>query len=277
MMADNEALVDEVKALCRADKKAKVEWCAWCDLHVNGTKDPSRLTTFNLQTFMDEYNSGITWADAAAHAAVSGAARPTKGNWGDDAVDKGGDPQVRDLAESVKMGQRVSSAWKAAWVHYAATYGRGTMDPSKHTTEFLASFFEFLGQGFCGGGGGGDGGAYSMGCGMQGGMQGPAKRPRTGDLMSLPALMGAGRPSGGINLGAPVQDKIQSIVSGFGKGNTQDPITEVMAERVRAMQKVDPTKKQLWADFCDQQGGTTKDPRRHSIQALEEFLGLYDN
>lgn len=265
--APDPRLVEEVKNLCRADMRTKVEWCAWCDIHVNGTKDPNRLSAENLDSFLTDYNAGVTWADASAHRLAGGGGPPLGANG---APPSGkAQPDLQELAEAVKLGQRVSPSWKAAWASYAQAYGNGMYDPSKHTKDFLISYLEFLGQGSSGGSVGGWATSARP-------AQGPAKRPRLEDLSALPAMMGSQRRplSGGFGV---VQDKIQSILSDMSRGGSEDPSVSTMAERVRELQKNDQVMKQQWSDFCDERASGTKDPRRHSRDTLEEFLQLYDS
>lgn len=273
--APDPGLVEEVKNLCRSDLKAKVEWCAWCDIHVKGTKDPRRMSTENLDSFIADYSAGMTWADESAHqrAGGGGISRPSQSaqTWGNGSPSSGkGQLDVQELADAIKLGQRVSPSWKAAWVQYGKAYGNGTYDPSKHTKDFLVSFFEWLGSS---GSSSPDDWAT-----VERPSQGPAKRLRVEDLSALPSMMGSHRQplSGGFSR---VEDKIQSIVSGinFSRGGLEDPDVSAMAERVRELQKGDPIKKQQWSDFCDERASGTKDPRRHSGETLDEFLQLYDS
>ena len=52
----------------------------------------------------------------------------------------------------------------------------------------------------------------------------------------------------------------------------QDFRTQELVNRVKALQKTDPTANQSWKEFCDEHGKGTYDPTRHKADTLEMFL-----
>merc|ERR1712137_736401 len=54
-------------------------------------------------------------------------------------------------------------------------------------------------------------------------------------------------------------------------GTPLSPMKMELVERIKAYQKGDPQQKETWASFC----GSTKDPARHSVEKLQEFVSSY--
>mmetsp|Transcript_25999 Transcript_25999/g.81633 ORF Transcript_25999/g.81633 Transcript_25999/m.81633 type:complete len:245 (+) Transcript_25999:60-794(+) len=224
--ASFDALVTKVKEMCRSSPSVKEQWCAWCDSCQGGTKDPKRIDTESLRSFLMSYESG-TPAGGGGARWVKSVPMPTPvAAMGMKGGGRGGGQEQPDLAEAVKVGQRVSPSFKAAWVGFCQMQNHKTFDPSRHTKEFLSSYFEYIGEQ-----------AAAIVPAMPTPAEGPAaKRQRT-----------APDPS-------------------------SDPAAVALAERVKQAQREDPTKKQMWSDYCDSEAKGTKDPMRHSVQSLELFL-----
>ena len=62
-------LAAEIKQLQRSDPNAKQAWRNYCDMNLNGIKDPSRHDEVTLNTFMEFLNSGATVPAAARRSA----------------------------------------------------------------------------------------------------------------------------------------------------------------------------------------------------------------
>lgn len=243
---------EEVKNLCRNDSRAKEVWRSWTDQNASGTKDPTRLSPESLDQFLSEFYSGVAATGGGMNGGMNGGfnggmKRPVVLA----APAAGGAPDA-ELGQIVKAGQRVSPAWKAAWVQFATEQGGGKYDPTKHTKEFLVSFLEWLGSSATGQASGPSLGPSPRPSGPMGALgggafkpsivapgQGPAKKPRTAPVVS------------------------------------QDPNVAAMAQQVRDAQKSDPNLKQQWSDFCDANAGGTKDPSRHSVDTLTAFLQMF--
>eukprot|EP00927_Polykrikos_kofoidii_P044722 TRINITY_DN38610_c0_g1_i1.p1 TRINITY_DN38610_c0_g1~~TRINITY_DN38610_c0_g1_i1.p1 ORF type:complete len:233 (-),score=40.58 TRINITY_DN38610_c0_g1_i1:244-942(-) len=48
-----------------------------------------------------------------------------------------------------------------------------------------------------------------------------------------------------------------------------------MVERIKEMQRTDPTAKEQWGAYCDNQGGGVRDPAKHDVIFLQDFLSRY--
>eukprot|EP00933_Yihiella_yeosuensis_P077160 TRINITY_DN8734_c2_g1_i1.p1 TRINITY_DN8734_c2_g1~~TRINITY_DN8734_c2_g1_i1.p1 ORF type:complete len:255 (-),score=43.34 TRINITY_DN8734_c2_g1_i1:165-929(-) len=247
-------LVDQVKSICRQDINAKNQWCAWCDSNAEGTKDPNRLTPDMLTSFLSAFHGG--------QISVGGKGG---GKGGFSAASPGGG--TAEIAQFVKLGQKFSPAWKVAWSQYCTTYGEGCFDPARHSFDFLQNFLELVGTG----------GVEIMNSDpitrvttrahMLGGGP-PAKRPRTALGGSYGGSVGGGSYGGSVG-GYPSSNTSHS------QGSEGDRI----AQQIKQMQKLDPVKKQMWSDFCDQnytatRGQATKDPTRVPLDQLREFMHL---
>jgi len=242
-------VIERVKALCRSDVAAKSQWCTWCDANLGGTKDPTRMDTETLQQFFHEYESGTISALekralAAAMQASSAASRPLPKM-----------PDQHELAEVIKIGQRVSASWKNAWVLFCKVKGNGVYDPLKHPKEFLQSFLEFLGA--HGANGLQDPHAtFTMSTLSQATMVPPPKRP----CLGTPQQQHSG-----------VQHADSNNFVAWATDTSESTLDE-LAEDVKKLQRVDPMRKWQWSEFCDQHGGGVKDPMRHNVEMLQAFL-----
>jgi len=244
-------LIERVKALCRSDVNAKGQWCTWCDANVGGTKDPTRMDTETLQQFFHEYESGTISALAAAMQASNVTSRPLPKAM----------PEQHELAEVIKIGQRVSQSWKTAWVTFCKMKGNGVYDPLKHPKEFLMAYLEFLGvQGM--NGLQDPNASYAMATPPQAAMVPPLKRPCLGTPQQQHSGASAYRQQ---------SPALTHGVEGWGAENSDSSLAE-MAEEVKRLQRVDPTRKQQWSEFCDLHGGGVKDPMRHSADTLQAFM-----
>eukprot|EP00416_Gambierdiscus_australes_P019208 CAMPEP_0171083232 /NCGR_PEP_ID=MMETSP0766_2-20121228/17591_1 /TAXON_ID=439317 /ORGANISM="Gambierdiscus australes, Strain CAWD 149" /LENGTH=255 /DNA_ID=CAMNT_0011540655 /DNA_START=24 /DNA_END=788 /DNA_ORIENTATION=+ len=214
---DADELVQRVKALCRSSPEAKSRWCTWCDSFQGGTKDPTRMETDVLVAFFQDLESG-----GEALGPMSGAM--PGGSMVGGGAPKAGQDQP-DLAEAVKVGQRCSQSFKAAWVSFCTMKGQKTFDPTRHTKEFLVSYFDHLGA-----------------CAMAG----------PGAMQQMPTVVSGKR--------ARTSDV------------NPDPNLPPLAEQVKMIQRADPLKWQLWAEYCDAEAQGTKDPMLHTVQSLRHFL-----
>mmetsp|Transcript_94450 Transcript_94450/g.219439 ORF Transcript_94450/g.219439 Transcript_94450/m.219439 type:complete len:264 (+) Transcript_94450:87-878(+) len=244
-------LVEKVKVLCRSDPTAKSQWCAWCDAHMGGTKDPGRMDSDSLHLFFSEFESGTITAPSPVVTSTG-----TKGS--------GKGFEQPDLAEAVKVGQRASSSWKTAWVSFCTVHGNGVFDPAKHTKEFLQSYMEFLGAQA----------AVALEPQNTGFM---VTSPVSSATPVAPAASVAGTV--GVQPGGLWYTPSTSPVTSppakrqcTGNGAAADPALTGLAEQVKQLQKTDPVRKQQWSEFCDQQAGGVKDPMRHTLETLQTFL-----
>uniref|UniRef100_A0A7S4RB83 Uncharacterized protein n=1 Tax=Alexandrium monilatum TaxID=311494 RepID=A0A7S4RB83_9DINO len=160
-------LLAKVTGLIRSSPSAKAEWQAWCDRHAGGVRDASRMDLGSLEFFFVDYERGGILEGHSRGAAVQGPAWPPLAAAAppvpstshvplqgpaaiqpvavERAVPQVG-PEQPELAQAVKLGQRASPAWKAAWVGYCQRHGHARFDPTRHTREFLLTFLDFAGS-----------------------------------------------------------------------------------------------------------------------------------
>mmetsp|Transcript_84004 Transcript_84004/g.166838 ORF Transcript_84004/g.166838 Transcript_84004/m.166838 type:complete len:279 (+) Transcript_84004:77-913(+) len=256
-------LVERVKALCRSDVTAKSQWCTWCDANVGGTKDPTRMDTDTLQQFFHEYESGTITALAAAMQAAHTASRPPPKAL----------PEQHELAEVVKIGQRVSVSWKNAWVSFCKLRGNGVYDPLKHPKEFLQSYLEFLGNQGQNALQDPNNAIFAMTTPPQATMVPPLKRPKVAELGTVQQRH-SGPQYPKIEPQEAIVHGVEAVNHGFeawGTDNSEPNLAE-LTEEVKRLQRMDPFKKQQWSEFCDLNGGGVKDPMRHNLETLQAFM-----
>eukprot|EP00933_Yihiella_yeosuensis_P011443 TRINITY_DN118765_c0_g1_i1.p1 TRINITY_DN118765_c0_g1~~TRINITY_DN118765_c0_g1_i1.p1 ORF type:complete len:267 (-),score=66.13 TRINITY_DN118765_c0_g1_i1:101-901(-) len=264
MAGSHEDLVIQIKDLCRADQNAKAQWCSWCSSNAEGTKDPNRLTAEMLNSFLIAFNAG----EISAGPQYSGG-KGGKGGWGGGASWGGGFgggggggygmgmPEM-GMPDIISLGQRYSPAWKTAWCTYCSTYGDGMYDPKRHSNEFVQNFLELMATGGMEIMNTDPAAAQNMKIGIEQGFGNPAKRPRS-DYEGYG--MGKGMSSG---------------KGGGGPSHAPGSEGDRIAQNIKQMQKTDPVKKQMWSDFCDQNGDGwgTKDPSRLPLATLQAFLEI---
>lgn len=157
-----------------------------------------------------------------------------------------------DIVNWIKLGQRASGQWKAAWAMYCGLYGQGVNDPARHEEQHLVGFADYLGQ-------------LAM-----------ADLEASGAFVSRPPLQAPlqapkrhGPAPGGMWAGAsPPPMKRQRL---------EDPGQDLVG-RVKAVQRRNPDSKQAWQDFCDAHPTLSgiKDPAKHGPADLEAFLIEYE-
>lgn len=230
---DHATMVTIIKGMQRDDQVAKEQWWALCDHTGGGVRDPAKHDDAFLLTFIRKFQAGERFE-------VPLAAGP--GN----------------LGEMFKEFQRKSKSFKEAWATYCDLHGTGKHDPNKQTQEFLVGFIDFLSRQ-------GSmalamlGGAQMPGMGGMGLMQGPdenpAKRPRTGDLpIMAPLMFGQGGPMG------------------MGSSQSMDPAKDSLVQRIKQFQRSGEHQKQTWWTYADTMKGGVRDPAKHDMTSLQEFI-----
>lgn len=147
--------------------------------------------------------------------------------------------------------QRKSKNFKEAWASYCDLYGNGKHDPTKQSQEFLTGFVDFLGRQ------GGMALAMLGGSGLGG--EPASKRARTfGAMGELPLVAPMG----------PLGMKMLPPSSMA----TQDPVKDRLVQRIKAFQRSGEMEKQTWWTYCDTMKGTVRDPVKHDIHTLQEFI-----
>lgn len=282
-MAGGTSVADRLKEIQRTDVAGRQAWGEWCDAHGGGIRDPAKHAANFVQKFLEAYQNGELSVQKTDDSGSLVLAEPGG---------KGGGKDNRDnsiLIDLLKEGQRRSQHWKHAWSGYCQQFGGGVNDPSKHKTNFLVSFLDYLGQhgtlngdgslaafpGFTGAAGaaaaggssgsavgswaGMDMGAASMGAtwGADALGMSAAKRPRlAGAVHGLLPPVGAGVPSFGMapSSGDAEKDKLVMLVKGY--------------------QRQSEANRDIWQDYCDKALGGVRDPARQKKEVLQQFLLL---
>lgn len=284
-------LIQQIKGYCKEDPSHRARWCTWCDVNTQGTKDPARLPTEMLQAFWTSLQYSPEEEAPPPQPAPARQRQP--------------EPASGDFVDLIKTGQRHSSSWKEAWRLYCDHNGQGTYDPSKHPKEFNISFLEFLGnQGALALKGGPPPAAHQH----QAVVRPSSSRGKPAPKAAPPSFhdaIGSQAPRGAPNapplrpVGAPMEDfdavapreppakrarqEFAPVGGGLGGGRAPRPASswpgpdkniapQKLVQMVKDLQRTDPAKKQLWAEFCDLHAGGVRDPSRHDPTTLEGFL-----
>lgn len=136
------------------------------------------------------------------------------------------------LVDLLKEGQRKSAAWKRCWEQYCHTHGGGVFDPCKHDQNYLVGFLNYLGT--------------------------------SGEQ----ALMtnGGARAGYGMGDGPP----LKKINTGF--ISTGNATKDQLVQAVKMFQRQGEQNKEAWASFCEQSLQGVRDPARHEVAVLQQFL-----
>lgn len=277
-MGSKAELVEQVKALQRSDPGAKQAWWDFCDTQLSGVKDPNKHDEGTLHEFLAGYETGGLPAAAPpprqparqpmrSQASYSPRGQPSYGpparpSYGMAAAAPRWAPAPMfaaqqmggmgdGLTEFVKVGQRQSENWRTAWKIYCAVYGNGINDPSKHDQTFTKGFIDYVGE-----------------LAVQG-----LEALAAEEGVALDHLGGGGKRAAPASFGGPPA-KRQS----FGKGGSAggDPQLAGLVEKVKQLQRTDPTAKQAWWDYCETNLNNIRDPSRHDADALSGFLAAYE-
>eukprot|EP00927_Polykrikos_kofoidii_P030226 TRINITY_DN2603_c0_g1_i1.p1 TRINITY_DN2603_c0_g1~~TRINITY_DN2603_c0_g1_i1.p1 ORF type:complete len:221 (-),score=32.14 TRINITY_DN2603_c0_g1_i1:35-697(-) len=145
------------------------------------------------------------------------------------------------MSDLFKEGQRKSQPWKMAWAAYCDLHG-GKHDPARHDDNFLRYFLDFLGQqGVI---------ALQGGTGME--------------MMGGVGMALAGVPSA-------KRRRTDSSRYTYSDDNAADQLVA----RVKAYQRSSEWNKQQWWDFADTDLGGVRDPAKHDVATLRQFISTY--
>eukprot|EP00927_Polykrikos_kofoidii_P048808 TRINITY_DN43005_c0_g1_i1.p1 TRINITY_DN43005_c0_g1~~TRINITY_DN43005_c0_g1_i1.p1 ORF type:complete len:234 (+),score=29.59 TRINITY_DN43005_c0_g1_i1:76-777(+) len=228
--------VAAIKDLQRSDAVAKEQWWAYADSQGGGIRDPAKHDTGFLQTFVNNYNAGMRFEVTEPMEKTS----------------YGGGGQGATLVELFKEGQRKSGPWKMAWALYCDMNGAGKHDPAKHDPSFLRGFMDFLGQRATMVLQGGMGMGVGMGVGMMPGMG-----------------MGMGMAMGGPPAKRARTDSSMYHASG---SSTKDDLVS----KIKSFQRSGESQKQQWWDYADGSLGGVRDPAKHDVATLRQFVSSYN-
>eukprot|EP00928_Gymnodinium_smaydae_P009973 TRINITY_DN1373_c0_g2_i1.p1 TRINITY_DN1373_c0_g2~~TRINITY_DN1373_c0_g2_i1.p1 ORF type:complete len:301 (-),score=52.40 TRINITY_DN1373_c0_g2_i1:396-1181(-) len=257
---------------------AKEQWGLYCAAMGGNIRDPAKHEWSFLQDFIKNYSAGLRFEPNS------------RGGGGDGST-----------AELIKEGQRRSRAWKEAWGTYVQMYSNNNKrDPAAHDASFLTGFYDFLGQQ-----------AVMMmgGPASWGGKGASTKRKRSDDAPTgdheLDALINrvkAFQRSGDDQkqmwwnhadtvLGGVRDPKkhsaevLNEFVMSYGvpplealpqkAGRTEGDESDALVNRIKAFQRSSDENKKQWWNHADTVLGGVRDPKRHSVDALEQFINSY--
>jgi hypothetical protein len=143
---------------------------------------------------------------------------------------------ARVLGDIVKLMQRKSTHFKNIWAHYCSKFGGGKNDPAKHDGAYLVKFFEYLAQ--------------------------------TASLVTSPMTPMAF---------APVEHPMKRMRDTSGGCMTvgMDSEKEALVMSIKSFQRLGTQQKETWGGYADKYLGGVRDPSRHDVATLQEFINQH--
>lgn len=291
-MANKAALVDQIKGLQRSDPETKQAWWDYCDEELAGVRDPNKHDVGVLNHFLSSIGVQPARGGGGGGGGSRGAGGPPHANqgfgynymptplysppvfngaWG------GGYPAnagymgggmvapMNELGDFIKMGQRKSKPWKAAWQAYCAMYGSGLNDPMKYDSQFIVGFLDYLGSL----------GEADLGAAAEVQNDAPVAiqpAPAPAQMQAQPVSRKRAVPPGIVDFGSAPKKAATSS----GPVDNSDAEKSELVERVKALQRRDTETKQAWWQYTDEQHGGIHDPNRHGKEVLIKFLDDYE-
>lgn len=303
---DSVPLAETVKLMQKKSTSFKNVWAHYCLQFGGGRNDPLKHDNAYHVKFLDCLAQQACMSLALVPALVEQPAKRMRDAsgmpWGTSAS---GDSSKDQLVVQVKAFQRQGEAQKDLWGRYADTYLGGVRDPSRHDAATLQEFCTNHGVPPVSGGessGRGSMGVVSMsvvgGMGMGDGSskdqlvqqiksfqrQGEQQKELWGTYADT-YLNGIRDPAR--HDASTLQEFCQNHgvppISGGGMGPTSmstggmgtsatDPAKEVLVQRIKQYQKSGNDQRDEWHNFA----GSTRDPARHDVNKLQEFISLYN-
>jgi len=129
-------LVDALKNLQRSNSNAKEAWHTFCDTELGGIRDPNRHDATALYSFL-ESNGGAEFLVAEA------ASKPTAPKFTGMMAQPG--KSKTELVEALKNLQRSDAGAKESWHSFCDTQLNGIRDPNRHDATVLQRFLSSTG------------------------------------------------------------------------------------------------------------------------------------
>eukprot|EP01062_Namystynia_karyoxenos_P032682 TRINITY_DN24090_c0_g1_i1.p1 TRINITY_DN24090_c0_g1~~TRINITY_DN24090_c0_g1_i1.p1 ORF type:complete len:389 (+),score=83.15 TRINITY_DN24090_c0_g1_i1:138-1304(+) len=123
MGGDLQDYVRRIKAGQRASEEWKARWWQWCDQN-GGTKDPAKHNVQMLQQALQ-----VCGDPPAGPPPLPPAPEPQG--------------EAAALCQRIKLSQRVSAEFKAAWGNFCDEHGEAKRDPARHNIHFLQQALAF--------------------------------------------------------------------------------------------------------------------------------------
>ncbi|CAJ1394384.1 unnamed protein product [Effrenium voratum] len=191
---------------------------------------------------------------------------------------------MADAAAEVKEIQKASAEGRKQWSLWCETHGHSVRDPTKHSPEFLREFLEYWK----------DGGRLEAS--MPAKVEVLAELVKNGQRNShhwqqawrLYCERWGGGVLGFLDLlatracmelySSPVMDPSYQGTdpSYHWNWNESDPVKEACVQKIKTLQRSSEDAKRLWWEFCDLQQGGVRDPTRHDVRVLQEFLSSHN-
>lgn len=260
-----EELIQEVRSVQWTSKEVKEQWHQFCAEHGGNTRDPARHTNEYLERFLSTLQEDIPQA--------CGNEQNRKDHWVK-AQQRRSDSEQCGLSSKVQAALASSREVRLAWDDFCDAKGCGIRDPTRHVPSFLQRFLSTLGT---------DdfepSGDYHR--------QPLQPRPPAGPPSTIPARSrGKGKPTPPATPPPTHSSRYQEETSFPSKGRVPIPSRKRPREEngeasddwsslVAGVKKVQSGSKrgnEAWAQFCQEQGGGTCDPRRHEADFLRDFL-----
>mmetsp|Transcript_37094 Transcript_37094/g.60882 ORF Transcript_37094/g.60882 Transcript_37094/m.60882 type:complete len:318 (+) Transcript_37094:24-977(+) len=296
-------LVTKIKEGQRASQEWKQAWWEYCDAYGQGKKDPAVHPAEFLQHFIATH-SYLDPSNPAAATALPGplpAVAPA-------APGAAGDHQ--SLVAQVKQVQRSSPQGKESWANWCIQYGEGKRDPTHHDASFLQQFLAM--NGLTTPGVVGMGMQPQMLMQPQAQMPqtmgaGPVKESLVTQIKELqrsspemkqswqdycsqygqgykdpmrhdvgflhqfmtlhkpPAIKRSWQPDAAVPM-------VAGVYAGQGMGSVTQSTQEGLVRQIKDGQRMSDDWKAAWWAWCDAHGEGKRDPSRHPVAFLQEFI-----
>jgi hypothetical protein len=142
-----------------------------------------------------------------------------------------------------KYLQKKSEPFKVVWAQYCNFVGGGVHDPVKHEPMFHIQFFDHLAR---------------------------------SSMSNMAGVPGIPPPEGMAVGGAPMKRMRDSDNSGPKPVvSSGDPVKDQLVQRIKNYQKLGQQEKELWWNHCETHLGGVRDPGRHDVATLQDFVNNY--
>jgi len=295
----SEELVTEVKALQRQDANAKAAWQQYTDQNAGGRRDPAKHTGEFVRQFIQAYQNGSLPVHCQDNMGggqqQEGVQLPAvtkflqrkypafKQVWASYCSQYGNgfnDPMRHDMdyharffnwmASQAGMNMGLSAHGGGGHMVGAGPIGGG-YNGGGGCNGGMGGGGGYKGHG--GAGGGGYNGGGHMGAGGMGGQYG-------GKGGGMHNNMGGGggygmqhAPNMSYGAGAPPQKRMRTDDPwNAGAVSTGDPRKDTLVHSLKAFKRLGDDYKNLWGMYADKYLGGIRDPARHTVDTLQEFI-----
>mmetsp|Transcript_106946 Transcript_106946/g.300747 ORF Transcript_106946/g.300747 Transcript_106946/m.300747 type:complete len:467 (-) Transcript_106946:94-1494(-) len=259
-------LISQVKCAQRHSPELKEMWHTYCDTEANGNRDPGRHSESFLQAFV-----------AQAREADPSLSLPSLHFETE---------EKQALVLQVKRLQVTSQEDKDYWHEYCDADGGGIRDPTRHDVAFLLEFLNRIGV---------DALAYDESALVHDEVTWPKSGGAPEALISEVKSVqrhstelrdmwhdhcdtrGSGIRDPGRHSESFLQEfltQVQATDTSISWPSTQVETAEkgALISQVKRLQVSSKEAKDQWHEYCDTEGGGSRDPARHNVAFIREFL-----